>query len=113
MIGTRHTIDDAVLWNRVQSLDMEKMENQNSPFSVRKPDGWEQIVSWTPGSVCPPKEEVWRCLDEYLDNMKLENCDMNEEVVNYAFRRQPSSVRAQDFEIYDFEETKRPYSGLR
>ena len=87
------------------------MENQNSPFSVRKPDGWEQIVSWTPGSVCPPKEEVWRCLDEYLDNMKLENCDMNEEVVNYAFRRQPSSVRAQDFEIYDFEETKRPYSG--
>ena len=33
------------------------------------------------GSVCPPKEEVWRCLDEYLDNMKLENCDMNEEVV--------------------------------
>ena len=51
------------------------------------------------------------CLDEYLDNMKLENCDMNEEVVNYAFRRQPSSVRAQDFEIYDFEETKRPYSG--
>ena len=68
-------------------------------------------MSWTPGSVCPPKEEVWRCLDEYLDNMKLENCDMNEEVVNYAFRRQPSSVRAQDFEIYDFEETKRPYSG--
>ena len=23
----------------------KKMENQNSPFSVRKPDGWEQIVS--------------------------------------------------------------------
>lgn len=76
----------------------KKMECKNSPYSVKAPKNWEKFTAYTSGGERPSYEEAQAMLDEYLQNMLLENCVENPEV-SACVRREPGcSVRATDFD---------------
>ena len=89
----------------------KKMETDNSPCSVKKPEGWEKLIDFTKGKARPEAEEAERILNEFLENILFENCIYRPEVVSYAFRRQPCTLRAQDYDLRDIS-GKAAYTGL-
>jgi len=76
----------------------KKMECTNSPCSVKKPAGWDALLNFTKGGPKPSKKEAVAMLDEYLVNMKIENCRENPEVNAAIFRRPPITLRGADFD---------------
>jgi hypothetical protein len=76
----------------------KKMECTNSPFSIKKPSGWEAIIDYAEGGPKPGKKQVIALLDEYLENMKVHNCTQNSAVVSSVFRCPPCTVRGSDFD---------------
>ncbi len=89
----------------------KKMECLNSPYSVKKPEGWEKITGYIQGGVHPGYEEAQKILDEYLENIKVNNCTENS-AVNYAVFRKPGCrVRATDFDTFPGKGAS--YSGMR
>lgn len=80
----------------------KKMECANSPYSVKAPAGWEKFTAYTSGGERPSYAEAQAMLDEYLENMRLENCIENP-TVSASVRREPGcSVRATDFDENGF-----------
>ncbi len=89
----------------------KKMECGNSPCSVNKPDGWDEILDYTNGGRHPGYARAQKILDEYLQNVKLENCTFYQSVTNAVFRRPDCSMRATDFDLLPGAGVT--YSGLR
>ncbi len=89
----------------------KKMDCNNSPCSVKKPDGWDKIISYTQGGPRPSYEEAQTILDQYLENMKLENCVKNEAVNKHVFRYPGCRVRGTDFDLLPGKGVS--FSGLR
>lgn len=65
----------------------KKMESASGVVSVGKPEGWDSIVSFADGPRTtfeevrknrPPREAVKKALDAYLENIKVDNCKVNE-----------------------------------
>lgn len=76
----------------------KKMECENSPYSVKAPKNWEKFTAYTNGRERPSYQEAQAMLEEYLENMLLENCKENP-AVSASVRREPGcSVRATDFD---------------
>lgn len=76
--------DHGISWN---FWTWKKMDTDNSPCSVRRPEGWERLVSFLEGGETPAAEDAERILWAYLDNLAIERCDYRSEVVNALFRR--------------------------
>ncbi|GHV69405.1 hypothetical protein AGMMS49928_11630 [Spirochaetia bacterium] len=89
----------------------KKMECLNSPYSVKKPERWDALLGYTRGGPKPSKKEAIALLDEYLSNMKIENCRENPEVSAALFRRAPVTLRGADFDPLPGK--GKSYSGLR
>jgi len=89
----------------------KKMERANSPISVKKPAGWEALINYTKGGPKPTKKEAIGMLDEYLNNMKIENCNENLEVTSAIFRCPPVTLRGADFDPLPGKGSS--YSGTR
>lgn len=89
----------------------KKMDTLNSPYSVKKPDGWDLLLDYTEGGAHPGYAQARKILDSYLENMKLENCDSND-VVNLSVFRQPGcTIKAIDFD--EFPGAGESFSGIR
>jgi hypothetical protein len=63
------------------------MDSASGVVSVGKPEGWDAIVAFADGPRTtfeeirknrPPREVIKRALDGYLENIKVENCKVNE-----------------------------------
>ena len=78
----------------------KKMECTNSPYSIKKPANWDKFIGYTCGKERPSVEETKAILNEYLENMKLENCVENSMVTPAVFRKVPCTVRATDFDEF-------------
>ncbi|MEF2964482.1 cellulase family glycosylhydrolase [Paenibacillus sp. M1] len=78
--------DLKVSWN---FWTWKKIDTNNSPCSIRKPANWQLLVDYLQGGSKPNAEEAEAVLREFLSNMRLENCDYYQEVVNALFRRPP------------------------
>lgn len=89
----------------------KKMETDNSPCSVKKPEGWEKLINYTFGGEHPGYEEARRILDCYLENMKLENCVQNEKVTASVLRQPGCTIKAVDFD--EFPGIGKSFSGIR
>ena len=89
----------------------KKMECTNSPISVKKPSGWDMLLNYTKGGAKPSKSEAVNMLEEYLSNMKIENCRENMEVNSSVFRRPPVTLRGADFDLLPGKNIS--YSGKR
>lgn len=76
----------------------KKMECTNSPYSVKKPKEYQKIMDYVKNGVHPGEEKAREILDEYLENIKMENCQENLAVTHHVFRKVPFSVRATDFD---------------
>lgn len=76
----------------------KKMACDNSPYSVRVPDGWEKIQSFARGGARPAASDAQAALESYLENMKLEHCEYRPAVTASIFRRPGSAFFASDFD---------------
>ncbi len=76
----------------------KKMNCTNSPCSIRVPRDYHMILDYVKGGTAPSQEKAREIFDEYLENILLENCQLNEAVTNHAFRKAPFSMLAIDFD---------------
>ena len=65
----------------------KKMDSTSGVVSVGKPEGWDAIGAFADGprptfeevrKNRPPRDVVKKALDGYLENIKVENCKVNE-----------------------------------
>ena len=63
----------------------KKMCCVNSPCSVNEPADWHLLLDYVHGGAHPGREKARALLDEYLDNMRIENCRINDDVAACAF----------------------------
>ncbi|MCL6603873.1 MAG: glycoside hydrolase family 5 protein [Paenibacillus sp.] len=78
----------------------KKLEAINSPCSVNMPEGWQQLIHYLEGGSKPDPQSAERILWTYLDNLSLECCTYQPEVINALFRR--PSVRIPAI-FYDYK----------
>ncbi|BBI31985.1 glycoside hydrolase family 5 protein [Cohnella abietis] len=108
----------AALYPLAVSLDIgynlwpwKKMECTNSPYSINKPEGWDEFLAYSQGGPRPGYVRVQQILDQFLENIKVEN-SVAHPVVTYATFRQPGCrVRGTDFD--EFPGKGISFSGLR
>jgi endoglucanase len=75
----------------------KKMDAKNAPYSVSRPDGWDQICDYSRGKDKPSRELAQKAFDQLIENIKLENCVYFPDVVNAIFRRVPVKVEAENY----------------
>ena len=75
----------------------KKMDTQNTPYSIAKPNEWDVIAEFTRGGPKPDPEMAQVILDQFLENIKLENCRYYPDVVNAVFRRVPAKIEAENY----------------
>jgi endoglucanase len=83
--------DLSISWN---FWTYKKMETTNSMVSIRKPKHWQRLVDFMEKGHAISYEDAMQILNEYLENIKLEHCDLIDDVVNYLFRRPSVEVPA-------------------
>ncbi|WP_261800160.1 glycoside hydrolase family 5 protein [Paenibacillus sp. PAMC21692] len=83
--------DHDISWN---FWTWKKMDTTNSPCSIRKPEEWPLLVDYLQGGEKPEPTVARTILWEYLDNMALERCDYQPEVVRALMRRAPVRIPA-------------------
>lgn len=87
----------------------KKMECTNSPYSIKAPDGYEAIMNYVERGAHPGFEKAQKILDQYLENIKIENCTEEMAVTHHVLRMAPFSIRATDFD--EFPGLGNSYSG--
>jgi aryl-phospho-beta-D-glucosidase BglC (GH1 family) len=75
----------------------KKMDTKNTPYSIKKPTGWDAIADYSRGGEKPDAKLAQQALDELLENIKLLNCEYFPDVVNAILRRVPGKVEAENF----------------
>lgn len=108
--------DNAIYWATTASFEAnnigwsfwpwKKMDTQNTPYSIRPPAQWKQIVDYTRSGPKPSREIAQQTFDELLHNIRLENCLFFPEVVNAMLRRAPARIEAEN---YDFQGLNQSY----
>lgn len=78
----------------------KKMQRANSPCVVRKPKDWELITNYARKGKHPGHEKAREILEEYLDNMKLANCELHPEITQAIFRQPGCTIRGTDFDQF-------------
>ena len=73
------------------------MDTENTPYSIKKPEGWDNIAAFSRGGDKPPADEAEMILNQFLENIKLENCVYFPDVVNAIFRRVPAKIQAENY----------------
>ncbi|MBR4443560.1 MAG: cellulase family glycosylhydrolase [Clostridia bacterium] len=63
----------------------KKMNCINSPCSVTPPEDWQTLLDGARGVEHPRREKAQALLEAYLENMRAENCRLNEDVAACAF----------------------------
>lgn len=88
----------------------KRMETKKpSLITTKKPVDWDLIVDYTNGKEKPEAVVSEKILNEFLENIKLENCDYFEDVCNAINTRIPGKIEAEN---YGFEGYNRSYFVL-
>ncbi len=83
--------DHDISWN---FWTWKKLDTNNSPCSIRKPERWGLLVDYLQGGAKPEAAAAKSILWEYLDNLALSRCDYRPEVVRSLLRRAPVRIPA-------------------
>jgi hypothetical protein len=75
----------------------KKMDTENTPYSIKSPEGWSDVVSHSKGGSPIAKVSPDQTFNELLENIKLENCTYFPDVVNSMFRRIPLKLEAENY----------------
>ena len=119
-VGETGEKDNAIYWGTTQYFEAnnigwsfwpwKKMETQNTPYSIKAPEGWEAVVAYSRGRDKPSRERAQTAFDQLLKNIRLENCVYYPDVVSAVLRRVPGRVEAEN---YGHEGLNRSYSVKR
>ncbi len=75
----------------------KKMDTQNTPFSIKKPDNWDLISEFTKNGPKPDSALAEKAFNDLLENIKIENCDYFEDVCNAINTRIPGKIEAENY----------------
>lgn len=75
----------------------KKMDTQNTPFSVKRPDDWDLISAYSKGGAKPDSARALKILNTLLENIKIENCDYFGDVCNAILTRIPGKIEAENY----------------
>uniref|UniRef100_UPI0005938DC1 glycoside hydrolase family 5 protein n=1 Tax=Gorillibacterium massiliense TaxID=1280390 RepID=UPI0005938DC1 len=89
----------------------KKMQCDNSPYSINKPEGWDEFLAYTTGGAHPGYKRVQQILDGFLENIKVANCDPNPLATDAAFRKPGCRLRGTDFDAFPGKGAS--FSGFR
>lgn len=99
--------DNAIYWGTTDYFEAnnigwsfwpwKKMDARNAPYSIKTPEGWDEIMAYSRGERKPSAAAAQKALDELLRNIRLENCAYFPDVVNAIFRRVPGRVEAENY----------------
>ena len=76
----------------------KKMGARNCPCLIKPPADWDSIVRYSKGDAHPGYAKAESILNEYLENMKFENCELISDITNYTMRKAPFFIQATDFD---------------
>ncbi|WP_036632061.1 cellulase family glycosylhydrolase [Paenibacillus alginolyticus] len=83
--------DHDISWN---FWPWKKLDTLNSPCSIRAPKDWDKIQAYVAGGEHPGKDTARAILWDYLDAIRIENCEYRQDVVNSMLRRAPLRIAA-------------------
>lgn len=83
--------DHGISWN---FWTWKKLERDNSPCEVKRPEGWDRLVGYLEGGEKPSAEEAEKTLWTYLDSLSLDRCVYHRDVVDALLRRPPVRIPA-------------------
>ncbi len=75
----------------------KKMDTENTPYSIKSPEGWSDVVAHSRGGEPIAKVSPQEIFNQLLENIKLENCVYFPDVVNAMFRRVPLKIEAENY----------------
>jgi hypothetical protein len=106
-VGETGEKGNAIYWATTQLFEVnnigfsfwpwKKMETKNTPYSIKKPTGWDLISAYTNGGEKPKMEVAQKAFDELLQNIQLTNCDYFEDVCNAILTRIPGKIEAENY----------------
>ena len=75
----------------------KKMETVNTPYSIKRPQHWGEVMAYSRGGAKPTPEVAQKALGELLVNTRLENCTYFPDVVNGILRRAPTRIEGENY----------------
>lgn len=106
-VGETGEKDNAIYWATMQYFETnnigwsfwpwKKMETTNTPYSIKTPQGWDAIRTYTRSGTKPSAEVAQKAFDELIENIRIANCVYFPDVVNALFRRAPGRVEAENY----------------
>ncbi len=106
-VGETGEKENTIYWGTTQLFEThnigwsfwpwKKMDTTNTPYSIERPSGWDQIVAYSRGQGKPSAEVARKAFDELIENIKLENCVYYPDVVNAILRRIPGKIEAENY----------------
>jgi len=87
----------------------KKMDTENTPYSINKPDNWDLIAAYTRGGTKPDALIAQIAFNQLLENIKISNCKYFEDVTNAILTRVPAKIEAEN---YGFDGFNRSYFVL-
>ena len=89
----------------------KRMESDCSPLSVKRPEGWEEIIGYTAGGPRPSYQRAQQIFTEYLQNIRFEDCRKNRYITDAVCRRPGFAILGVDFDQFPGKGIS--FSGLR
>ena len=74
-----------------------KKMGETASAEVRRPKNWAAFIDYAKQGLAPSLAESKAILAEFLENMKLENCLLHDEVDAAILRNQPYKIKATNF----------------
>ena len=106
-VGETGEKDNTIYWGTSQYLaandigysfwPWKKMDTQNTPYSIKKPNNWNLISEYTKGGAKPDSVTADKILSDFLENIKLANCIYFEDVCNAILTRIPGKIEAENY----------------
>jgi len=106
-VGETGESDNAIYWATTEYFEAnnigwsfwpwKKMDAANAPYSIKPPEDWQAVRSYTEGGDKPSMEAAQKTFDELLQNIQLKNCAFRPDVVSAMFRRVPGKVEAKNY----------------
>ncbi|WP_438350500.1 glycoside hydrolase family 5 protein [Paenibacillus sp. FA6] len=84
--------DHLISWN---FWTWKKMNTSNSPYSIRMPEGWDLLTAYLEGGAKPDAVTSETILNQFLDNIRLEQCDAFPEISRSLLRHLPLQIPAE------------------
>ncbi len=75
----------------------KKIDNQQVIYSIKAPEGYDQIIEFSRGGVKPSVEFAQKVLTQLLENMKIENCEFKASITQSILRQIPGRIYAVNY----------------